>query len=140
MIILLTFLSLLACSEDENKVEQEPSIYGIWQLSQSFIVDGVEGDWVEVEDGYTYEIKPNGHFNSSKFEECSDGTFEINDTTITLNYSCENFSTGIENPPGVFSYEFSITNSILEIQPTYIGCFEGCGFRFKKIAEIQTGE
>jgi len=140
MIILLACLSLIACSEDENKVEQEPSIYGTWQLFESYVVDGVGGDWIEIEDGYTYKIMTNGLFESSKFKECDNGKYELNNEIIIFDYSCEDFTSGIEEPPGSFGYKFSIKGSVLEIQPTYIGCFEGCGFRFKKIAEPQTGE
>ncbi|RED92035.1 lipocalin family protein [Marinoscillum furvescens] len=140
MILLLALLSLLACSEDDNKVEQETSIFGTWQLVESYIVDGVEGNWLEVENGYNYQIMSNGLFTSSKFNECDNGNYELRDETITFNYSCEGFTTGIENPPGSFGYKYSIKNSVLEIQPTYIGCFEGCGYRFRKIAEIKTEE
>ena len=135
MIMLLTLLSMIACSEDEIKGEQQTSIYGTWQLVESFVVDGVEGDWVQVDSGYTYELNSDGTFKSSEYNECSDGNYEIASQKITFEYGCENFSTGIENPPGSFTYNFSIKNSTLEIEPTYVGCFEGCGFRFKKISE-----
>ncbi len=49
MIILLTFLAFLACSEDENTVKQEPSIYGTWQLSEIYSDPGTgEGLWVDI--------------------------------------------------------------------------------------------
>jgi hypothetical protein len=136
VISLILFISIVFFGCESEQVEQnEKSIYGTWQLYESFETDGVEGDWIEVDNVYAYEISSNGSFKSSKFQDCNSGTFLLSEQTITFDYECENFTAGIESPPGSFSYLYALKDGQLLLTPNYLMCDEGCGFRFNKIAD-----
>jgi hypothetical protein len=139
ILILLLNISISGCSEEKTEV-QNTSIYGTWQLVQSYVTDGVNGNWEQIENGYQYEILPSNRFISNQFRECTEGTFVLKDSEITFDYECEGFTTGIETPAGSFTYQYSFDNGKLLLTPTYLNCDEGCGHKFEKIAEIQTGE
>jgi len=139
MIILLACLSLTACSEDENKVEQEPSIYGVWQLTEVYSGPPSGQGWSKVENGYTIEISRNLSFDSGFLSDCKTGTVQINSSEITLKYDCSEITLGVGDPDGTLSYSYSLGTN-LELIPLFVTCFEGCAYRFEKIAEIQIGE
>lgn len=140
MIILLACLSLIACSEDENKVEQEPSIYGTWQLSQIYSDPGTgEGGWIDIDNGYNYKIVPGGTFSSTKFNECSDGTYSITNQTIDFTFNCTDF-TPCEEDSQTCSENFTLEDQFLVLTPNYLECDEGCAYRFTKISKTKSGE
>lgn len=95
---------------------------------------------MKVENGFQFDISTSLDFNSSRFSECSNGTISFTNQTLVFDYACEGFSTGVESPPGSFAYNFKFIDSTLELTLSFIGYFEGCGERFKKIAEPQTGD
>ena len=141
MIVLFLTISFtsIGCEESENK--QETSIYGTWKLIEVYSNPGYgNGQWLKVNEGYTYEILPNNSFNSTKHKECDNGNFRYTNTQITFEYKCDGFTTGIESPPGEFSYDYSFENGRLLLSPIFLSCIEGCGYRFTKIAEPQTEE
>lgn len=121
------FLLLLTACKD-----QETSLYGTWQLTEVYISPGTrEGEWVAVENGYTFDIQPDGTFYSSKYDKCSTGSYTISDQTISFMYNCQNFypcnassSTCIES--------FSFENQYLVLRPNYLDCIEGCSYKFSK--------
>lgn len=61
--------------EEETVEQTETSIYGTWQLVETWVVDGVEGKWVSIDDGCLYELKSSNTFESTKYDECKTGTF-----------------------------------------------------------------
>lgn len=77
-------------------------------------------------------------FQSDQFSECTKGTFLLTGDEISFDYECEGFTTGIESPPGVFNYKYFFLNGKLSLTPIFISCIEGCGYRFEKIAGLQT--
>jgi hypothetical protein len=129
--ILLFFL--IGCKEEVLE-QDENSIYGTWKLIEVFSGPPSGDGWNQIENGYTYEILSSGEFNSSKYDECSTGTFSVSDQTIFFNYDCENF-----NPCGANSTScqesFSFEGKFLVLKPDYLQCDEGCGYKFKKIAD-----
>lgn len=140
MTIIIMMLILFSGCGDEKQSEQETSIYGTWQLVESYVVSGVEGEWEQVENGYQYDIHSNMTFVSNQFSECAEGVFVLSDTEISFSYECEGFTTGIESPAGTFTYQYALSNGQLSLTPTYLSCDEGCGYKFDKIAEPQTGD
>lgn len=132
----ITFLCInTACTKDESN-KQENVIFGSWELIEIFINDGSSssGEWQQPDSTYHYIFYDDNTFTSNRFLECDYGTYTYTENTIELNFGCENFTTGIENPPGVFIESYSFENNHLILVPTYLSCDEGCGWKFKRIS------
>ena len=133
ILILSIFFFVTGCSE-ENLKQQENSIYGTWKLIESYGSSGGNtSSWGSVKDGYTYTFNVNGSLLSTRFTECTTGTYELSSSSITLKYDCNGFNTGIENPPGTFVENYAFEKSFLIITPTYLNCDEGCSYKFEKV-------
>jgi len=52
---------------------------------------------------------------------------------LILDFGCYGFTTGIETPEGTFVEKMTFEKVYLILQPTYLDCTEGCGWKFKKI-------
>lgn len=55
---------------------------------------------------------------------------------LSLDYDCDNFTTGIESPQGTFIENFKIENGFILLSPTYMNCIERCEYKFQK-TELQ---
>lgn len=132
-LILSIFFFTTGCSEEEAK-PKEDFIYGTWKLIEIYQSDGSSNpQWTNVDSGYTYTFNNDGTFSSTRFSECTSGTYEVSSNSITLDYSCNGFDTGIENPPGTFVENYFFENNNLIIIPSYLHCIEGCNYKFEKI-------
>tara|TARA_B110000114_G_C14824950_1_gene290247 strand:+ start:26 stop:451 length:426 start_codon:yes stop_codon:yes gene_type:complete len=133
-LILAVLFLFTGCNEKEAKQQEDTSIYGTWQLTQSFVVDGVSGDWKDIENGFIITLNKNNTFSSNKFQECSIGTYSINtnNNKITFEYGCSNF-TPCESNSSKCVEVFVLENQLLKFTPEYSSCIEGCGERLKKI-------
>ncbi len=134
---ILPFFILLGCNQEENDV-QRPSIYGTWQLIESYNVSGVDFYWREVpkELKYEFTIAFNNTFRSTRYSDteysdCSGGNVKYDDVQITFEDEC--------GGPGL-SYNYYIDGNKLTLIPNFLFCDEGCGDRFQKIAEPESGE
>lgn len=134
MYLILSVLFLFTgCNEEEAK-QQENSIYGTWKLIEIYQSDGGSNpQWTIADISYTYTFNNNGTFSSTRFAECASGTHKVTNKSITLNYSCNEFDTGIENPPGTFVENYIFEKNNLILTPSYLNCIEGCGYKFEKI-------
>jgi len=136
--IYLIFIFILfmntACTKDESN-KQENVIFGSWELIEIFVNDGSSssGEWQQPNTVYKYAFLDDNTFTSTRFLECDYGTFTITEDTIELHFGCEDFTTGIENPQGVFIENYTFENNHLILVPTYLSCDEGCGWKFKRI-------
>ena len=124
----------MGCSNnDENKTE-ENSIVGTWKLIEIYNNPGFgSGSWNTVDNGYTYTFSTNGEFTSTRFTECSSGIYSIESNELSLDFDCDGFTAGIENPEGTFIEQFAFESSNVVFTPTYLNCIEGCGWKFEKI-------
>lgn len=122
------------CGQEETK-QKENSIYGTWKLTEEYIVLGVNGNWTQIQNGYTFSIESNNTFSSTEFQECMKGVVDISETQIVFKYECDSFTTGIESPEGEFSYKYSFVGNKLSLIPNFMNCDEGCGYRFSKTVE-----
>ncbi|APY12118.1 hypothetical protein BWZ22_13155 [Seonamhaeicola sp. S2-3] len=133
ILILSMLLSFTSCSDDDTK-SQEESFLGTWKLIETYGSDGGSNpQWTIVDNGYTYTFSNDGTFSSTRFTECTTGTYDVSNNTITLDYSCVGFDTGVENPPGTFVENYNFENGNIILTPTYMNCIEGCGYKFEKI-------
>lgn len=132
-LILSIFFFTTGCSEEET-TQQENAIYGTWKLIEIYQSDGDSNpQWTTVDSGYTYTFNKDGTFSSTRFTECTSGTYEVSSNSIILDYSCNGFDTGIESPPGTFIESYIFENNYLILTPSYLNCIEGCDYKFEKI-------
>ena len=131
-IISSIFFFITGCSEKETK-QQENSVYGSWQLVESFSHPPSGNGWSQVDNGFTLAIKLDNVFNSSQFSDCLTGNISLTDVQINLKYNCNGFTQGFENPAGVFQYTYEFVERKLELTPKNFSCFEGCKYKLIKI-------
>jgi hypothetical protein len=126
-------VAIFSCTQsNDDKSLDSKSIFGTWKLVGVTTFFGTNA----ITDGYTYTFNNDNTFTSNRFlNECSEGVFTMSDTTLTLDFDCEDFTTGIESPPGTFIEEYRFENNRLILNPTYLDCTEGCLYKFKKIAQ-----
>lgn len=123
----------MGCSSDDDK-NSEQSLIGTWQLIESFDGFGNDsGSWDPVENGYKYEFTADNKFTSTRFPECSYGTYSLTDSQLTFDYGCEDFDAGVENPEAIFIESFKVDGQYMILEPTYLFCIEICRWKFKKI-------
>lgn len=134
--IVLIFISafvVLGCNNDDETQIQDNNIIGTWKLIEVYENDGGVGEWTNVENGFTYTFKNEGSFTSTRFPECSFGTYMISESTLSLVFGCEDFSAGIESPEGTFIESYTFEGGKLYLSPKYLSCDEGCSYKFAKV-------
>lgn len=130
----LIFLILLpACSSDDSLSHTEKNVLGTWELVAVYYTPGSSTEWKAVEKGYQYSFLNNGTFNSNRFDQCTTGKYWITDDELILDFGCIEFYTGIEAPAGTFIEEISFDGEYIILTPTYISCFAGCAYKFKRM-------
>ena len=142
-IVLLALLSFLACSNDENKIESEPLLFGEWQLVERFDGGSLEPNQ-SVENGYTFTFLQSGIVHTTHptigcpdaYEELQ-GVYSQNNrtdvSTVSLQLECGNEALLID-------YEYSFDGEFLLLSELESTCDEGCYNKFKKVGESQVGE
>lgn len=131
-------LTLFGCSNDDENIKDENSIVGTWKLIEVYNDPGDgSGSWNSIENGYTYNFSVNGEFTSTRFSECSSGNYSINSNKLTLDFDCDGFTAGIENPEGTFIENYTFESDRIILVPTYLNCDEGCGWKFEKINQSE---
>tara|TARA_R110000868_G_C10964310_1_gene768899 strand:+ start:7290 stop:7715 length:426 start_codon:yes stop_codon:yes gene_type:complete len=132
-LILVIFIVLFGCNNDDE-LNTEQSIIGTWQLIEIYSDPGDgSGDWSFVENGYKYVFTSDNQFTSNRFPECDNGIYSLNSNQLILDFGCDGFTAGIENPEGTFIEQISFESNNLILNPTYLICVEGCGWKFKKL-------
>ena len=135
ILFIILVVSFISCSIDNEEGKVENSLIGTWQLVQAFeYSEAGPGNWNQVEDGYTYTFSQNGDFYSTRFEECTSGTFSTDSNLLTMEYGCNGFATGIEDPEGVFVEDFIFVDGELFMNPAYQTSIEGFVTKFKKMS------
>ncbi|MDQ6472375.1 lipocalin family protein [Flavobacterium sp. LHD-80] len=134
LIILLVFAFLqIGCNNDNDSKPLDTNIVGTWQLVHVYSSDGGSNSgWNRVKNGYTYTFKDDGSFTSTRFKECTSGTYKLEASLLTLTFGCPNFGTKM-TPNGTFIENYNIEDGKMILSPTYLSCIEGCGYRFMKI-------
>ncbi len=125
---ILVVVVFTACQTDVDV-----DVYGTWQLESVYISAGGEGQWQQLEESHTIVLRKDQSFRSDRHEGCNRGTFKLTGSQIIFNYSCEDFTLGLEDEQGVLPYQFKIEKGDLILSPTYVWCVEGCEYRYSKI-------
>ena len=136
LILFSLTIGLTGCSKESKTNNIDSQLTGNWKLVEVFGEEGAGGTWASVEDGYTYTFKSNGSFESTRFDDCTLGNFIFEDDNIlSLNFSCEDFTTGLENQEGKLVENAVIESNFLILTPIYLNCAEGCDYKFEKLGE-----
>ena len=127
-------------TEEHPTEEADQNLYGIWQLIE--FTSGLESD--NIENGYTIELLPNGNFFSTRFNECSQGTYSTlshivvgckkEQNIISFHFPCEGFRPCSEST-SFCNEQYWFTDGYLEyliLSPTYLVCDEGCVYKFRR--------
>jgi len=134
LLMILSLVFFTSCNNDDENIKEENSIVGTWRLIEIYNDPGDgSGSWNSVDNGYLYNFSENGQFTSTRFSECSSGSYSMNSTELTLDFDCDGFTTGIEAPEGTFIENYTFESNTIILVPTYLSCIEGCGWKFEKI-------
>lgn len=135
ILISIFAVALMGCSnDDDNGIPHDGSIVGTWKLVETYSNPGADpGEWNSVDDGYIYTFSADGTFTSTRFTECEYGTYTIESDLLTLDFGCDGFTAGIEDPGATFVEHMTFEGNKLILKPAYLVCIEGCGYKFKKI-------
>ena len=130
---LLMLVFLFACENEIQQSDDEGSLIGTWQLSETFFSIGGPGSWKKVDDGITYTFERNGIFRTSKFEDCSSGRYVVEGDKIRMKYDCGNPLPEFANAEGELVEQFKFIGKHLHINPTYVICVEPCDDRYLRL-------
>jgi hypothetical protein len=136
--ILASVFIMSSCSKNDEIPESKDlsydhSILGNWKLVEAYISSGGPQYWVDIESGEEITFLSNGSFESNRFSECKTGEFSIKSNELFLTYTCDGFTSGMENPEGAITYKLTLKSNYLILTPTSVLCFEGCSYKYKRI-------
>ncbi|AUS06968.1 hypothetical protein [Pseudotamlana carrageenivorans] len=131
---LLLFLILINCAKsNEPIVSNETLIVGKWELTEAYISAGGPQYWIDVENGHDIDFLENVTFSSSRFTECTTGTFSIIENKLLLKYNCQDFNSEYENEQGYITYDLEFYSDYFIVSPTSGPiCIEGCSYKYQK--------
>lgn len=136
LIYLISFLftsaSMISC-EKSDEISSQNRILGTWKLTEVLIDSGNgNGTWQEVENGYEYMFNFDNTFSSSRFPECTLGTYELRASELTLDFDCDSLIIANKTIDALLVENITFESNDLIINPTYINCVEDCGWKFSK--------
>ncbi|RAV28091.1 lipocalin-like domain-containing protein [Sinomicrobium soli] len=137
LILIISVFLFVSCSNDDDAATPRQQITGTWTLAEAKVGTGAPGKWEPVSEGYSYTFGSDGTFSSDRFSGCTAGTYVLSEDTLVLEYDCEGFTTGMEEPEGTFSESISFEGGKMILTPTYMGCIEGCSYKFEKTGEVE---
>ena len=147
ILIIGMLMTFTGCDEEKKKKELDTSsIYGTWQyvayIHGEYTDDGFKMITSSIKNGYTYTIKANKtfestRFNSTRFNRCKGETYFITDKVISFQFNCESGSIKypcLENSTAC-EEDYYLKDGFLYFNPKYNLCAEVCTKKFRKIAE-----
>lgn len=127
--IFILIFGFYSCTQDSENSD----LNGKWKLSEAYISAGGPQYWVDVENGEEIEFFESGTFNSDRFNECTTGSFSIEQNELLLEYSCSEFNPISENENGFITYKLEIHSNYFVLTPTSGPiCIEGCSYKYQK--------
>ena len=144
MILTLIMLFFVTGCNDNQLVLEDTGFYGTWQEFESYSALNPGDGWYRIpnENRKTDEIFPDGTFKSTRFCECNNGkktyigNVKYDNTQITFEYRCDEFTADTEPSPGIFSYDYFFEDyKTVVLIPNYLFCDEGCDIRYVKTAD-----
>lgn len=132
-LIYILIFSFFSCNSDESGQFENFELIGKWKLTKAFISAGGPQYWVTVEDGEEFVFFKDGTFNSSRYDECTSGTFSTEPNRLFLRYNCEGFESESENTKGFVTFDLKYESDSFVATPTSGPvCIEGCSYRYDR--------
>lgn len=127
--LLLFILIVISCHKDEI-ISDELSFIGKWKLIAQYVSPGGPTEWNTVSDGQEFSLLADGRFQGFSFNElCDFGNYEIRDSDLILQYTCESTRDS-------FMYHIEVDNSkTIILTPLTVICTEGCMFKYEKVSD-----
>ncbi|WP_047245495.1 hypothetical protein [Maribacter thermophilus] len=129
-------LLFIACDkETDNPISPTASLLqGKWIHNEAYISAGGPQYWVDVDNGEAIEFYKDGTFSSNRFTECDSGNFWIEENTLFLEYTCDEFETSADNEDGYITYRLEFFSDYFILTPTSGPiCIEGCSYKYQKV-------
>ncbi|WP_196893377.1 hypothetical protein [Aureivirga marina] len=132
---LILFLFIFSCTTIDDGITRDKfSPIGKWKLIA--FSNTPEVNWIEVEDGYEFNLLPNYTFESEKYESCPTGHFELINKTIHFDYDCTILGE-FENAEGKILDSYYFDELDLVLTPKYGDCQNICFYKFERIEGIE---
>ncbi|OUR96096.1 hypothetical protein A9Q86_16600 [Flavobacteriales bacterium 33_180_T64] len=131
VLVLIAFLFVMSCSNDDNPTVNQPELVGNWKLIAIYSDPGDgSGDFFSVESDKMIQFTANGMISSnanlcllfSESGEPSTGTYSETESTISI-LDCQTM-------PYSSSFEIISSNLIISYP-----CIEGCQEKYIKLLE-----
>ncbi|MFD1614136.1 hypothetical protein [Gelatiniphilus marinus] len=139
VLMLSLTLAIGSCSQNEENIQTDASVYGTWQLIKSTAnnVDGSPSGWQQVENGYKIIFNKDFSYESeihpSDCNGISSSTYAVQNepgnSTIETTIVCDNPNKTFKSKHS-YSFEDATYLILTPIEPS---CPEGCAFMFKKV-------
>ncbi|MDR2146107.1 MAG: lipocalin family protein [Tannerella sp.] len=140
--IFLLLVNFSGCDKEKENISPEfedgTGIVGTWQLMEFFDGGSISPGWRPIKDGYTYTFNADGTFTSTRFAECTHGTYELADNTLSLYFGCDGFDPYFINTSTFVELIFWIKDNTFHLVPIYMNCDEGCTFKFRRIKQLKS--
>jgi hypothetical protein len=131
--LFILVFSFLSCTSDDGDKTIDSELIGTWKMTEAFISSGGPQYWVDVENGEDFEFFENGMFSSTRFSECTTGTFSVEQNKLVLQYNCNGFESTSENQDGFITYDLKFEADTFIATPTSGPiCIEGCSYKYQK--------
>ena len=135
--LILIFSLLAACSEDELNPKAE-TIFGVWQLTESYDGGSLE-PLLTVENGYSYTFNSDSTFKISEGVYCEEGVesgiFSIYQDSENRFVLALNVIECSDQDSFTIEYTYGFNDDKLIISPKENSCDEGCYYSFSRIDE-----
>ncbi|MEB2774050.1 hypothetical protein SYJ56_01960 [Algoriphagus sp. D3-2-R+10] len=123
IIVLALLLPFAGCS-DVGAPQGVDSVQGTWQLIETYGSDGGAGNWMSIENGYTYTFEEDNILLSNRFS-CN-GTYVETADSLTIDFNCTDVQFQLV-------YGVSYEENRLVLTPDPANCDEGCAEKFKRV-------
>lgn len=102
-------------------------------MTEAFISSGGPQYWVAIENGEDIDFFENGMFSSTRFSDCTTGSFSVEQDILSLRYNCDGFESIAENQDGFITYDLKFEAGSFIATPTSGPiCIEGCSYKYQK--------
>jgi hypothetical protein len=128
IILFLSVIFFISCSDNDtdSEVLNLSSLYGTWQFIGADYGTDIDDFYPN---GYTYTFHQDGTFNSDIFDNCSGGTYVLDNNQIILIFDCN----GLINS---YTNNYLLSDGYLFLSPENSLCIEGCSSKFQKISDL----
>ncbi|WBL25752.1 lipocalin family protein [Zunongwangia sp. HGR-M22] len=121
----------ISCDTQDYGMYEVDRIVGSWKLVEIY---NDNNQWTPAENTYSYTFNEDGTFISTRFPQCTIGSYSIQDDEIYLDFDCTtNRMIGIASTSSTIVEELDYEDVNIIFTPAYSDCDQGCRLKFKPI-------